>query len=120
MSKPKINEMNPMWVQDGKDFILDLGTIKKAAIVALYGTWDSDSNMFYAISPRSFFPFTNEQQDVRFEVKSEDDKKSASIKATKLAEKIIVEWLNSIMLDFNNPKAPPLPLKPEQRKLTHG
>lgn len=87
------------WIPDGHDYILHLGTMRKAVVVARYvpslgQVWNGKNN-WYAISPRSYFPFTDEQQEKRFET---------AIEAIGFAETIILEWLNSITVGFSKNK----------------
>lgn len=83
------------WTPDGHDYILHLGTMRKAVVVARYvpsgkQVWTGDGS-WYAISPRSYFPFTDAQQEKRFDT---------AIEAINHAEQIILEWLNSITIGF--------------------
>lgn len=81
------------WVRDGHDYILHLGTMQKAVVVSRYvpsmGQLHSGDDSWYAISPRSYFPFTDEQQEKKI---------PTPIEAIAYAEKIILEWLNSITI----------------------
>jgi len=89
------------WTPDGHDYILHLGTMRKAVVVARYvpsvGQVWNGKNSWYAISPRSYFPFADEQQEKRFET---------AIEAISYAEGIILEWLNSITTGFADNKSP--------------
>lgn len=84
------------WIPSGEDYILHLGTMKKAVVVAKYvpsvGQIWNGKNSWHAISPRSYFPFTDAQQEKRFET---------AIEAIGFAETIILDWLNSITMGFS-------------------
>lgn len=84
------------WIPEGHDYVLHLGTMKRAVVVARYsGSW-TDAVMgkgsHYGISPRSFFPFAEKQMDKKFNTAQE---------AVAYAERIVLKWLNSIMVDMN-------------------
>jgi hypothetical protein len=81
-----MRQVSSIWVQDGSDYILHLGTMKKAMVVAYYPSF----RKHYSISPRSYFPLTDAQMEKRFE---------HAYEATECAIEIIKEWLNSIVLD---------------------
>ena len=82
------------WVTDGHDFILHLGNMKKAIMVAKYISnsnpleWLSSQKHYYSVSPRSYFPFTNGQMDKRFK---------NNIEAMVYAEEIFCEWAKSFI-----------------------
>lgn len=80
------NKVSSIWIQDGSDYILHLGTMKKAMVVAYYPSF----RKHYSISPRSYFPLTDEQMEKRFMYAHE---------ATEYAVSLIKDWLNSIVLD---------------------
>jgi hypothetical protein len=84
------------WIQDGQDYILHLGVMQKAVVVARYvpslHEVVSGKSSWYSISPRSIFPFGDGQQEKRFDNAAD---------AVAFAEKIILNWLNSIMIDGN-------------------
>lgn len=74
------------WREDLYDFILDLGTMKKAVVVANYlGLGGS----YYSISPRSYFPFSDENYDKRF--KNPEHCKEYAIS-------ILKDWFKSIFV----------------------
>lgn len=96
-----MSEIKPIWTEDGYDYILHLGTMRKAVCVRLYGPNNMPDRMmhehfsykdiksnFYAISPASYFPFTNEQYSRKFDTAYE---------ATVFAEDVIKDWIISIM-----------------------
>lgn len=85
-----------LWEKDGHDYILHLGTMRKAIVVAAY--FDNKKSSFfqaclsnridyYSISPRSYFPF----KDVDFERKfnNPDECKEYAISCVK-------DWLKSV------------------------
>ncbi len=76
-------KVSDIWMQDGYDYILHLGTMRKAVVVAHY----ANSFKPYAISPRSYFPFTDEQRSKLFDNAND---------ATEYAIEILKEWFNSI------------------------
>lgn len=90
--------VDSLWVKDGYDFILHLGTMKKAIVVAYYrdGVSLSPSNngikYYYAVSPRSYFPFKDEDYNKRF---------SDSNECKKYAISKVREWLKSIWIKTN-------------------
>ena len=92
-------ELKPFWRSDGMDWIADLTQMKRAVLVAFYLPKVPIKNTsYYSISPRSYFPFTNEQHDKKF-----DEYYDCCI----YAESIIRDWINSLLLDekvFNNIK----------------
>lgn len=94
------------WITDGHDYILHLGTMRKAVVVCRYvpsiGEVWSGNGSWYAISPRSYFPFTDAQQEKKFHT---------PIEAIKFAETIVLEWLNSITLRFEDK---PISASPKQ------
>lgn len=97
----KDNQVPDRWIRDGHDYILHLGTMRKAVVVARYipqgqNIFDT-KNSWYAISPRSYFPFTDAQQEKRFKT---------GLEAIGYAEGIILEWLNSITTGFAGKKSP--------------
>jgi hypothetical protein len=113
MNEVEQNKKAPdRWTPDGHDYILHLGTMRKAVVVARYvpslGQVWNGKNSWYAISPRSYFPFTDEQQEKRFET---------AIEAISYAEVIILEWLNSITIGFNKPSSGSNKIKQEQKLL---
>ena len=87
------------WIPDGQDYILHLGIMRKAVVVARYvpslHEVFSGRNSWYAISPRSIFPFGDDQQERRFD---------NAFDAVAFAEKIILKWLNSIAIGNNENK----------------
>lgn len=87
------------WIQDGHDYILHLGVMKKAVVIAKYvpslRELRSGEGSWYSISPRSIFPFGEAQTEVRFKT---------AIEAVQYAERIVLNWLNSIMIGSGNNK----------------
>lgn len=85
-------KLKPFWRQDGADFIADVGVMKKAIVIRRFTTDIHLMNTYYAIAHASYFPFTDEQYEIRFH---------NYIDACELAERHILTWLNSIMADFS-------------------
>lgn len=88
------NDLNHYWRSDGMDWIADLNQMKKAIVVAYYTPILKRS--FYAISPRSFFPFTGEQFNKHF-----DNYYDCCI----YAEQIIRDWVQSLFIVNDNIKS---------------
>lgn len=95
----KNNTVPSRYIKSGEDYILHLGTMKNAVIIAQYVPFASaifsGNGSWYAISPRSYFPFTEEQIEKRFDTAPQ---------AIAFAEKIILEWLNSISISLSDDK----------------
>lgn len=81
-SKIKKHTTKNKWYKDGHDWIINIGNMQKSIVVAYY------LGGKYAISPRSFFPFNDEQCDKKFD-NHEDCKK--------YAESIFIDWAKSVM-----------------------
>ena len=84
MSDLHTRTLKSCWRQDDNDFIADLGTIPKSVIVACI---ISLKGHYYCISKRSYFPFTREQYDMRF---------NNHFDAIDVAEKHIVGFVQSL------------------------
>jgi len=82
-------KLSSNWRQDGADFICDLGSMKKAIIVRRFTNDIHLMNTYYAIAQASYFPFTDEQYNTRFN-NSQD--------ACMLGENHIINWFNSIII----------------------
>ena len=99
LTKTVAKNISDSWIPDGEDYILHLGMMKHAVIVARYvpsfGEVFNGKDSWYSISPRSVFPFGEGQEDKRFD---------NAVDAMAFAEKIILKWLNSIMVDENKSK----------------
>ncbi len=97
------------WIPDGHDYILHLGTMRKAVVVSrcvkhMSAIYSGDGS-WYSISGRSYFPFTDAQMDKKF---------NTAIEAIGFAETIILEWLNSITMGFTDNKSPQKKLETNQ------
>lgn len=90
-SLQKKNQSNDVWVQDGHDFVLHLGTMRKAVVVSGCSTRSvfASSPDFYAISLRSYFPFYDDDYNKRF---------STADEAKNHAVSRIREWLQSVFV----------------------
>ena len=73
------------------DYIANLGNMKKAIVVAYYTPLFSEP--YYAISSRSFFPFTNEQNAVHY---------SDFKECCEAGEAIVLEWMKSLMVSLDS------------------
>lgn len=92
------HENKTYWEQDGNDFILHLGTMRKAIVVAAYSDAKKDGLIgacltnkirYYSISPRSYFPFDSKDYERKFD-NSEDCKKHAIT--------CVKNWLESVFV----------------------
>ncbi len=81
------NGTNSHWEEYGRDYILHLGSMRKAIVVAAYGNSGYSQVDYYSISPRSFFPFSDEDREVRF-TDAEECKKYSILK--------VREWFESV------------------------
>jgi len=73
--------LKKIWKKDGHDFIADIGNMKKAVVVAMY------LGGRYGISPRSYFPFDDNDYEKRFD---------NYLDACKFSEEYIKKWIESI------------------------
>lgn len=73
------------------DYIANLGNMKKAIVVAYYKPLFGEP--YYAISPRSFFPFTDEHKAVRY---------SDFKECCEAGEVIVLEWMKSLMVSLDS------------------
>ncbi len=80
------NELKHFWRQSGTDYRADLGIMKNAIVVRCC----IDVNAFYCIGHASFFPFTNEQYDRRFE---------SHLECCEFAEGIVISWIKSLFVN---------------------
>lgn len=90
-SCPKTSSSNSYWYDYGHDKIIDLGNMKKAIVVALYGDGlkhGYKQSQYYAISPRSYFPFTDDQMSIKFDTPQP---------CMDYSIEIVKEWLQSVM-----------------------
>lgn len=84
-------ELKHFWRSDGKDWIADLPQMKKAIVVAYYTPkFPSQDESYYAISPRSFFPFTDDENHTRF-----DNYYDCCV----YAESIILNWIKALFIN---------------------
>jgi hypothetical protein len=77
------------WKQDGRDYIADLGNMTKAIVVCYYTPIIGVP--YYAISPRSYFPFTDEQNKRRF---------NNAHTCCLWAEDLVLDWMKSLIIGF--------------------
>jgi hypothetical protein len=83
-----MKKVSNIWIKDGSDYILHLGTMQKAVVVSFYiGSCNP-----YAISPRSYFPFTDEERSQKFLLAAD---------ATEYAILILKAWFKSIITDMD-------------------
>lgn len=82
------------WIKDGHDYILHLGSLKKAIIIAYYFDNKKLNNGvgYYSISTRSFFPFKDADFELKYEI-PELCKEYACCK--------VKEWLESVYFMLN-------------------
>ena len=64
LNNPK-KELKSFWRTDGMDWIADLNEMKKAIVVAYYTPIIGGN--YYAISPRSYFPFSDIHDNKKFD-----------------------------------------------------
>ena len=95
---PKNHENKSHWHQDGNDFILHLGTMRKAIVVAAYSDAKKDGLIsaclnnkirYYSISPRSYFPFDNKDYERKFDNSGE---------CKQYAMMCVKNWLESVFI----------------------
>lgn len=83
-------ELKHFWRSEGMDWIADLPEMKKAIVVTYYTpNFPSHSENYYAISPRSFFPFTDNDINTRF-----DNYYDCCVHA----ESIILNWIKALFV----------------------
>lgn len=87
----KVNQSDGIWLKDGHDFILHLGTMRKAVVISGCSERSvfAASPDFYTISLRSYFPFYNDDYNKRF---------STADEAKNYAIGKIREWLQSVFV----------------------
>ena len=95
LNNPK-KELKSFWRTDGMDWIADLNEMKKAIVVAYYTPIIGGN--YYAISPRSYFPFSDIHDNKKF-----DNYYDCCI----YAESIIIGWVSSLLMS-NKHEAKPL------------
>jgi hypothetical protein len=82
------NNIN-IWEQDGADYRCHLKSMRNAIVVAFYVPFFHDANNgYYAISPRSYFPFNEECLNKRFVYAHE---------AITYSEAIVKKWLAEML-----------------------
>jgi hypothetical protein len=86
--KSQNNGLKNFWRKDGHDYIADIGTMKKAVIIRYY-LGGAIRNNYYSISEASYFPFSKEQYDQRFDTPEP---------AMALAESVLKEWVQSLLM----------------------
>ncbi len=83
-----------MWRKtDINKYECDLGTMRKAVVVRYYrddSTVVARKHLWWAISPTSWFPFSDDQREESFD---------SPYECMVYAQKIIMEWLGSIYAD---------------------
>lgn len=77
------SKISSKWYEDGCDFIIDIGNMKKAIVVAYY------VGGYYSISPRSYFPFSKFDYEQAFK---------NPVDCIKYSEIKFLEWVNSCVL----------------------
>ncbi len=92
-----MKQLKPFWRQDGLDFIADLGSMTKAVVIRACSTSFFGGKLFYAIGEASYFPFTKELYEKKFDTHFE---------ACEAAEQFIIDWLKEL---FNMELRPQLP-----------
>lgn len=90
MDTPTQYTPKSFWRKDIYDYIADLGTMKKAIIVAMYRDSSTATGTYFAISPRSYFPFDKTQMGRRF---------INHLECMQYSEEIVMAWLTSILSD---------------------
>lgn len=85
-----MEQLNPCWRKDGRDYICDLPELPKAIVITFYKGAISN---YYSISVRSWFPF----KDAEYEKEYEDYKEAISD-----AEKVILKFISSFLGATNN------------------
>jgi hypothetical protein len=80
-------QLKSFWIQDGTDFICNLGLMDKAIVVKKFWANGMGGDTFYAIAQASYFPFTDEQYRMRFD---------NHFDCCELAEKHILDWMESV------------------------
>lgn len=90
-SLQKQNQSDGVWIKDGHDYILHLGTMRKAVVISGCSERSvfAASPDFYSISLRSYFPFSDEDYNKRFSTANE---------AKNHAVNRIREWVQSILV----------------------
>ncbi len=83
VSKSKLKNF---WRKDGRDYIADIGTMKRAIVIRCYSGIDSQ---YYSISICSFFPFKQKHYDTQFDTYEP---------AIALAESVLKEWVQSLFV----------------------
>ena len=94
MSDIQNNALKPFWRSDGMDKIADLNEMKKAVVVAFYTPIMGEN--YYAISTRSYFPFTNAQHHRKYDNYYD---------CCMFAESIILDWVKSLLLNEQDAKS---------------
>lgn len=83
-------ELKHFWRSHGMDWIADLPEMEKAIVVTYYTpNFPSHDGHYYAISPRSFFPFTDTDNNKRF-----DNYYDCCV----YAESIIINWIKALFV----------------------
>lgn len=83
-------DLKHFWRLEGMDWIADLPEMKKAIVVAYYTpNFPSHEGNYYAISPRSYFPFTDDDNKIRF-----DNYYDCCVHA----ESIILNWIKALFI----------------------
>lgn len=92
MITTKERAVKDFWRNEGTDYIADLGTMKRAIVIRLFTPkFPSTSGKWYGIGIASYFPFTQEQYDKKFD---------NPFDCIEYSEKIVMEWLVSITNGF--------------------
>ncbi len=89
MLLPSKIKLKKFWKPDGLDFRADLGTMENAIVVRCCKEKLCDKESFYQISNASYFPFTDEYYNRRF---------NSYIDACELAEVYILDWMRSVLV----------------------
>jgi hypothetical protein len=83
-------ELKHFWRSNGMDWIADLPEMEKAIVVTYYTpNFPSHDGHYYSISPRSFFPFTDNDNKTRF-----DNYYDCCV----YAESIILNWIKALFI----------------------
>jgi len=89
-------KLKPFWRDDGLDFRADLGIMKNAIVIRLCKVDFLDQNWFYQISVSSYFAFPDSYYEMKFD---------NYLDCCELAEKYILQWINSILVQDTDSKS---------------
>jgi len=101
LNQKRKGNIKSFWRQDGMDWMAHLGDFERAIVVTYFTPkFPSTDGGYYAIGKRSFFPFTNEQHDTKF---------NNHFDCIEYAESILLKFVQSLFIQERFSNTQPLP-----------